>query len=150
MSPDSNRKFNIDELASEIGEASSANDAALLIYPRDTLPDDLKAASGNRVILPGIPDEGITALMQGDTLFAPTVTSDARRSHFLPGEGAERGTASSEQVIDLVVTRTKEIGANLDAFLSRMTARGMDDSRPLSDFDLDRKEISEVDGSDEQ
>lgn len=131
-SPDDREPFTYEDLAARIESASSPNGACPEVYPRASLPANLRQSIGNRVIMPGIPPELVRrALGQGDLFHSPDPL--VRASHLFEVAATEPGAVVRE--------RTEAFGLVCVAFLHRMTGEGFDDTPPLEHLDLDADEF---------
>lgn len=142
ISPDTGKPFTHRDLSVQIESSSSANAACPELFPRAILPDQWKAAVGNRLIMPGIPLEQVRTYLGGGLLQKPDIA--VLTSHLFYAEQPITDLAPE----DLVRTRTGMFQVYLNEFLARMTGDGFDDSPPLRQLDLDDVHDSPSDDSD--
>lgn len=142
-SPETGEPFTVEDLADDIGSASSANHAAQELVRRAVLSDkSLRSSAGNRLLLPGVPVEAFDGLLSGVACRRPEVASLVLASHLVPpGRGG--------LTVDAYVSeRTERIAVAVNDFVRRMTGDGLDDTPPLDSLDLDDEQDDMLDRDD--
>lgn len=131
-SPETGEPFTAEDLADDVGSASSANHAAQELVRRATLSDAvLRGSAGNRLLLPGVPIEAFDRLLAEVSRERPEVAALVLASHLVP-PGRAGVTVDS-----LVSERTSRIASAVADFVRTMTGDGLNDTPPLGSLDLD-------------
>lgn len=141
-SPETGEPFTAEDLADDIGSASSANRAAQELVRRSILSKrSLRGSAGNRLLLPGVPIEAFDGLLSSLSSEQSGGASRVLASHLVP-------TGRAGLTVDaLVAGRTEKLTAAVADFVKGMTGEGLDDTPPLASLDLDDED--ELDGRDD-
>lgn len=141
-SPETGEPFTAEDLADDIGSASSATRAAQELVRRSILSNaSLRGSAGNRLLLPGVPMEAFDGLLGQLSGERSELASRVLESHLVP-------TGRAGLTVDaLVAGRAERITIATADFVKAMTGEGLDDTPPLASLDLDDED--ELDGRDD-